>query len=71
MDIMDMEVRNPALRMVPLRELRLPRDILILSLTRDGGVMKVNGHTQFQVGDLITVSGSLQTLQDVALRVEG
>jgi Trk K+ transport system NAD-binding subunit/Kef-type K+ transport system membrane component KefB len=71
MDIMDMEVRNPALRWVPLRELRMPRDILIVSLTRDGQVMKVSGHTQFQVGDLITVSGSLESLEEVALHVGG
>jgi Trk K+ transport system NAD-binding subunit len=70
-DIIDMEVRNPGLRWVPLRELRFPRDILILSFTRDGRVMKVSGHTQFQEGDLITVSGSLDSLEEVALRLSG
>lgn len=68
-DIIDLVVDNPDLRWVPLRELRLPRDILILSLTRDSQVMKVSGHTQFLEGDLITVSGSLQSLKEVALHL--
>lgn len=70
-DIIDLEVHNPSLRWVPLRELRLPRDILILSLTRNGKVMKVSGHTQFQEGDLITISGSLKSLKEVALHLDG
>ena len=64
-------MHNPGLCWVPLRELRFPRDILILSLTRDGEVKKVSGHTQFQEGDQVTVSGSLQSLEEVALHMAG
>ena len=38
------------------------------SLTGDGNVMKVSGHTQFLEGDLITVSASLQSLKELALQ---
>lgn len=70
-DIIDMVVHNQGLRWVPLRDMRFPRDILILSLTRDGTVQKVSGYTNFQEGDLVTVSGTLESLKEVSLRFGG
>ena len=37
-DIIDIEVRDPSLDGVALRDLRLPDDVLILSVQRDGHV---------------------------------
>jgi Trk K+ transport system NAD-binding subunit len=67
-DTIDLEVRNAGLSGVPLRELRLPRDILILSLSREGKVMKVDGFTRFRVGDLVTVVGSEESLEALSLQ---
>ena len=52
----------------PLRELRLPRDILILSLSRERKVMKVDGFTRFRVGDLVTVVGLEESLEELSLQ---
>lgn len=68
-DTIDLEVRNAALSRVPLRELRLPRDILILSLHREGKMISVNGYTQFRIGDLLTVVGSQESLAVLSLQL--
>ncbi|MFV1968909.1 MAG: cation:proton antiporter, partial [Pirellulaceae bacterium] len=67
-DIVDLEVRNPALRGVPLRDLRLPLDTLVLSIHRGGQMLISHGDTRLKVGDRMTVVGSLESLEEVMLR---
>jgi len=69
-DIVDVEVRNPSLHGVTLRNLRLPEDTLILSVYRQGRMLISHGYTQLKIGDRITVVGSLDSLEDIRLRFD-
>ncbi len=67
-DIIDIEVRDPALADIALRDLRLPDDVLILSIKRAGEVLISHGYTRLKVGDEVTVVGSLKSLDEISLR---
>jgi Kef-type K+ transport system membrane component KefB/Trk K+ transport system NAD-binding subunit len=69
-NIMDVELRNPSLNGVFLRDLSLPLDILILSIRRGKQMLISHGHTRLRVGDWITVVGSLKSLDELSLRFE-
>ena len=65
---MDIEIKNPDMRGLPLRDLRLPSDIIILSISRGGHQLISHGYTRLRMGDSITVVGSKASLENVALR---
>ena len=67
-DSMDIEVQNPNLHGIPLRDLRLPSDLIILSVNRGGHQLISHGYTRLRLGDYITVVGSKESLENVALR---
>ena len=69
-DVMDVELRDPTLAGVPLRNIRLPLDTIILSIHRRGQLIIPHGHTRLQLGDCITVLGPPANLETVALRFE-
>lgn len=69
-EIVDLEVRNPDLHGIPLRDLRLPLDVLVLSVQRDGHTLVSRGHTQFQLGDKVTMVGPKEKLEEVMLRFD-
>ncbi|RMF87428.1 MAG: potassium transporter TrkA [Nitrospinota bacterium] len=69
-DIVDIEVRNPALHGVALRDLRLPLDTLVLSIHRNGRMLISHGYTRLEVGDMVTIVGSVKSLDEVARRFE-
>jgi len=69
-DIVDLEVRNPALHGLALRDLRLPLDTLILSVQRHGHTLLSHGYTRLELGDMVTVAGSDKSLEAVALKFE-
>ena len=69
-DIVDLEVRNPNLKGVVLRDLRLPIDTLILSVYRDGHLLIPHGYTLLEIGDRVTVVGSLKSLEEMMLRFD-
>jgi len=69
-EIVDLEVRNPNLHGIPLRDLRLPLDVLVLSVQRDGHTLVSRGHTQFQLGDKVTMVGPKEKLEEVMLRFD-
>ena len=64
-DIIDLTITNPHLFGLPLRDLRLPNDILIVSLHRGRHNLIVQGHTRFKVGDQLTVKGPPDSLREV------
>jgi Trk K+ transport system NAD-binding subunit/mannitol/fructose-specific phosphotransferase system IIA component (Ntr-type)/Kef-type K+ transport system membrane component KefB len=68
--ISEMELRNPNLHGLTLRDLRLPLDTLIISVSRRGHTLISHGFTRLEVGDLLTVVGSLKSLEEVALRFD-
>jgi len=69
-DTMDVEVNNKNLRGIPLRDLRLPSDIIILSVTRHDQMLITHGYTRLRIGDTLAMVGSKDSLEEVSLRFE-
>lgn len=69
-DITELEIRNPNLDGRAVRDLRLPGDTLILSVRRRGHLMITHGYTHLELGDWVTVVGSLESLEELRLRFE-
>ena len=68
--IIEVELRNPNLHGIALRDLRLPLDTLILSIHRQGQMLISHGYTRLEVGDMVTVVGPPERLEEVALRFD-
>ncbi len=66
-DTMDIEVKDRVLHGAVLRHLRLPSDVLILSVKRRGQVLITHGYTRLRLGDILTVVGSKESLKDMKL----
>ncbi|MEO1051521.1 MAG: cation:proton antiporter [Bacteroidota bacterium] len=69
-DTIDLEVLNPDLHGIPLRDLRLPSDIILLSVKRGGQSLITHGYTRLRLGDQITVVGSVESLNNLTLRFD-
>ena len=69
-EIVDIEMRNRDLDGITLRELRLPLDVLILSVRRDQQTLVSHGHTQLKLGDKVTLFGAPDKLDEAMLRFE-
>ncbi|MFQ5408281.1 MAG: cation:proton antiporter [Anaerolineales bacterium] len=69
-DIVEFELRNPALDGMMLRDLRLPPDVLVISVSRDRHTIVSHGYTQLRLGDHISVLGSAQSLDEVMLKFD-
>ena len=69
-DVVDVEVRNPDLHGLTLRDLRLPFDVLILSVSRDHHTIISHGYTRLHLGDRVTMVGSTEKLEEVMLRFD-
>ena len=70
-DTIDLEVINPNLHGLALRDLHLPNDVIILSLKRRGNVIITHGYTRLRRGDIVTMVGSVESLQNITLRFDG
>ncbi len=68
--IMEVELRNPNLHGIALRDLRLPLDTLILTIHRQGQMLMSHGYTRLEVGDMVTLVGPPERLEEVALRFD-
>jgi Trk K+ transport system NAD-binding subunit len=68
-DIVDVEVGNPALHGVALRDIRLPLDTLILSIHREGRLLISHGYTRLKIGDRVTIVGSEKSLREIMRRL--
>lgn len=69
-DMIDQEICNPNIHGMTLRELRLPLDVLVLSIQRSGHTLVSRGFTQFQLGDKVTMVGPREKLEEVMLRFD-
>jgi Trk K+ transport system NAD-binding subunit len=69
-EMVDMEVRNPRLHGVALRDIRLPLDVLVLSVRRGQHTLLSRGYIQFQLGDKVTMVGPKEKLREVMLRFD-
>ena len=69
-DVIEVEVRNPDLDGVALRDLKLPVDAIILSIKRRGQNIISHGYSRLEKGDWVTICGSLSSLEEVDLRFD-
>ncbi len=70
-DTVDIEIKNPDIHGITLRDLRIPSDIIILSTKRKGQMIISTGYTRIRRGDILTVVGSIKSIDDLRLRFEG
>ncbi|MEL7147899.1 MAG: cation:proton antiporter, partial [Bacteroidota bacterium] len=69
-DTRDLEVINSNLHGIPLRDLRLPSDVIILSIRRGGQMIISHGYTRLRIHDIVTVVGSNSSLDELTLRFD-
>jgi len=69
-DSVELELRNPNLHGIALRDLRLPLDTLIISVRRRGQLLMSHGNTMLEIGDLITIVGSSKSIEEISLRFD-
>jgi Trk K+ transport system NAD-binding subunit len=67
--VVQVRVANRDLDGVPLRQLRLPLDVLFLAVSRDGSAVVPSGHTVLRLGDEVTLVAEEGSLDDVRLRL--
>lgn len=70
-DTLDVEISNPDFHGLTLRDLRLPNDVIILSVSRSGHPIISHGYTRLRKGDVVTIVGRTQSLEEVRLKLEG
>tara|TARA_R110002012_G_scaffold65595_1_gene171651 strand:- start:17512 stop:19446 length:1935 start_codon:yes stop_codon:yes gene_type:complete len=67
-DTRDLVIRNPDFHGLPLRSLRLPPEVIILSIRRAGQMIISHGYTRLRAGDIVTMVGSNKSLDEIELR---
>jgi Trk K+ transport system NAD-binding subunit/Kef-type K+ transport system membrane component KefB len=65
--VTQLSITNPDLDGTPVRDLRLPPDVLLLQLTRDGTTVVVGGHTTLRYGDEIMVLAAPDSLRSASV----
>ncbi len=69
-DTLDVTVEDKSLFGMALRNLRFPSDVLVLSVKRQGQLIISHGYTRLRKGDVVTVVGSVESLNKVSLQFE-
>ncbi len=67
-DTMDIQVLNTDIQGLLIRNLRLPSDVIILSVKRRGNLIISHGYTRLRAGDTLTMVGSKKSLAEVSLK---
>lgn len=68
-DTMDIEILNKDYHGLRIRELRLPTDLIILSIKRKGQMLITHGYTRLRIGDIITLVGSKDSLEEMKFKL--
>lgn len=68
-EIAQVTVSNPDVNGLFVRDLRLPTDVLILGIARNGHSLVPNGYTAVHTEDEVVLIGSQQSLQEVTLKL--
>ncbi|MCF6182904.1 cation:proton antiporter [Lutibacter sp.] len=69
-DSIDIEIRNKDIHGIRLRDLRLPSDVLVLSVKRKGQLLVSHGYTRLRLGDVITLVGADESLQKLKYKFD-
>jgi len=70
-DTMDIRLSNPSLHGVTLRDLQLPMDVIVLSVSRREQIIISHGYTRLRLGDVVTLVGSSESLEQISLQFRG
>ena len=70
-DVVDIKLRTPDLNNIRIRDLNLPLDVLILSVSRKNQTIISHGYTKLRVGDKVTIVGPEEKLAEVMARFDG
>lgn len=68
-DVVQMTVTNREIDGRLVRDLRLPADVLLLEISRDGQAIVPHGYTRLRHGDELTVVGKPDSLREVGLQI--
>ncbi len=69
-DTVDIEMQNPLFNNVPLRDLRVPEDLIVLATKRNNHTLISTGFTQLHLGDILTVVGSVESIRKFRLQLQ-
>lgn len=69
-DSEDFEVLDKQLHGIAIRDLKLPSDVLILSVKRKGHMIVTHGYTRLRKKDVVTALGSHESLEELRLKFE-
>jgi len=69
-DSLDIEIKDKDVHGLRLRDLRLPSDIIMLSLKRNDQFIISHGYTRLRLGDIVTLVGSLNSLEKIKNKFE-
>lgn len=67
---MDIEVTDEEMHGLLIRDLRFPSDTIILSVKRNDEIIISHGYTRLRIGDIVSVVGSNESLEQIRLRFE-
>ncbi|MFK7803813.1 MAG: monovalent cation:proton antiporter family protein [Anaerolineae bacterium] len=68
-EVVQVTVSNGDIDGMLLRDLRLPQDVLFMSITRAGNVILPNGYTRLQLNDDVTIVGRNDSLNEAMLKI--
>ncbi|QCK13621.1 cation:proton antiporter domain-containing protein [Mangrovivirga cuniculi] len=69
-DTIELELVSDELHGMALRDISLPADVIVLSIKRRGHLIISHGYTRLRKGDLVTLVGDKDSLEEVSLRFE-
>ena len=69
-ETIDIEVQDKTLHGVSLRDVRIPSDIIILSVKRKDQNIISHGYTRIRIGDILTLVGPEESLENTRLIFE-
>ena len=53
-----------------LRDLRFPTDVIVLSVQRKGSIIISHGYTRLRLGDIVTLVGTKESVENVRFKLE-
>lgn len=69
-EFLEIEMSNPDLHGLAIRDIHFPHEVLILSISWNGHRIVSHGYTRLEIGDHVAVVGSPDGLADVQVRFE-
>ena len=53
-----------------MRELKLPKEVRVISVHREGKALNVHGDLHLEEGDIYTIAGNEKVLEEISVRFE-